>query len=414
MTRVGAYRAWSVLLGLWLALPASGQAGHEVEVYPYGTVGLQWSVSDGQALRANQQRRGNSPFSRLSASLFADVTVGDRLTVFNHVLIDPSARASINSFLRTWARYTVVVHNGFDLHAQLGKIPTPFGNFTERSYTDTNPLLGFPLMYHYASSLRSGAIPSGNVELLAHRGESSPESFTGYAVATDNPGAGLPMVYDSCWDYGGSLIGSLWRFEYLLAVTMGTLSDPKANAVDNNDGQQLAMRIGFVPFTGLLLRLSAARGPYLDDAVAGSLQPGDEVTDFQQRILGVAATYEWRHLAVDAEWATNRWESPHIVDALGRPEDLTVDGSYLETRYKLAPGWYVAGRWSALRYGDIDDGTGVGRSAPWDWDVDRIEVGTGYWITDGVLTRLVVQHSQVDAPGVDADRILATQMTVRF
>ena len=333
--------------------------------------------------------------------------------VFNHLLVDPAARASVNSFLRMWARYTAIRAEGFDLHVQVGKIPTPFGHFTERSYTDTNPLIGFPLMYHHSSSLRANQLPADNADLLAHRGQGAPNRFTGYGGGgAAETFSGLPMVYDSCWDFGASVIGSVWRFEYLLARTTGSLSDPRTTGQDNNDGAQLAGRIGVVPFTGLQLRLSAARAPYLDEAVRGGLPAGRDLEDYEQRIFGLSAEYEWRHLAVVAEWATNTWESPHVVDGAGGMRDLRVDGLYVEARYKLAPGWSAAGRYSTLRYGSIPDGAGATTS--WDWDVDRVEAGTSYWLTDGVLAKLVGQITAVDAPGRDADRLLSTLLSVRF
>lgn len=146
-------------------------------------VDLLLSTDSKRALEVNRQRRGNSPFSHINLNLFADVVAGDRLTVFNHLVVDPSARASIGTFLRTWARYSAVVREGFDLHIEVGKIPTPFGHFTERAYTDVNPVLGYPMMYHYSYSLRKNQLPADNMDLLAHRGQGAPGTFTGYEGA---------------------------------------------------------------------------------------------------------------------------------------------------------------------------------------------------------------------------------------
>jgi hypothetical protein len=389
-------------------------AGEGADVFAYGTVDLRLSVNDRQALEGNRQRRGNSPFSHINLNLFADIVANERLTVFNHVLVDPAAATSIGSFLRSWVRYTAVVRPGFDLHLQMGKIPTPFGHFTERAYTDINPVLGYPLMYHYSSSLRKNQLPASNSDLLAHRGQGTPAAFTGYDGSSAGSSSGLPMIYDSCWDFGGSAVGSLWRFEYLAAVTLGSLSDPRANASDNNDGRQLAVRLGLVPFTGLLLRTSYARAPYLDRVIASGLAPGEQVEDFRQEIIGVSAEYEWRHLSVIGEWADNRWESPNIHDGNGASQDLKVTGFYLEGRYKLQPGWFVGGRYSGLRYGRIDDGSGSRQSIHWDFDVDRLEIGSGYWVTDVVLTKLTAQINRVGDPQNSRHSILGTQLTIRF
>jgi hypothetical protein len=96
-----------------------------------------------------------------------------------------------------------------DLHVQFGKIPTPFGHFTERAYADKNPLLGQPLLYQYFSSLRSNQLPADNEDLLSQRG-SGRGGFAGYkGGGSESARSGLPLVYDSCWDYGGGLIGSV-------------------------------------------------------------------------------------------------------------------------------------------------------------------------------------------------------------
>jgi hypothetical protein len=395
------------------ALPAVCEPGYQTETYVYGTVDLLLPRHDGRAVEINRQRRADNPFGPLRVNLFADIVTGDRLVIFNQAVIDPSARASINSFLRTWARVTVVESSGFDLHLQLGKIPTPFGHFTERSYTDTNPLLGYPLMYHYSTSLRANQLPMGNADLLAHRGEGLSEGFSGYAGGGAAAGfSGLPLIYDSCWDFGGGAIGSLWRFEYLLAVTKGTLGDPRSNVTDNNDGQQIAARLGFVPAAGVLIRASYARGPYLDRQVGASLPAGRQVEDYVQEIAGLSAELEYRHLSVVGELAANRWESPFVVDGDGRRQDLEVTGFYAEGRYKLRPGLFAAARWSGLRFGDIDDGSGVERS--WDYDTTRLELGLGYWVTDGVLGKLAAQLNDLNRRDTENDHILATQLSVRF
>ena len=383
-------------------------------MYTYGTVDLALTASDGNGLLANQQRRGDSPYNHLQLNLFADIVVDRRLTVFSQLTVDPSTRASLTSYLRTWARYTLIAGEGADMHLQLGIIPTPFGSFTERSYSTTNPLLGYPLMYHHFSSLRSNQLPADNADLLGHRGQGMTEYFTGYAGSGAAPRAGLPMVYDSCWDFGGGVLGSLWRLEYLVAVTQGTLSDPRTNAVDTNDGQQLAVRLGYVPFPGLLVRTSYARGPYLDESVAPDLAVGQRVEDYLQEIVGLAVEFEHRHLAVVGELAANRWESPHIVDGVGRAQDLDVNGFYLEGRYKLSPGLQAAARYSGLRFGDIDDGTGSGRRVGWDRDADRFEVGLGYWLTDGVLGRLVGQLNDLNHTSGGDDHVAAAKLTVQF
>ena len=401
----------SALLCNAAATPA--QTADEPAVFVSGTFDLLLSVADSEALDANRMRRADSPLSHLRMSLFGDVVVSDRLTLFNQLPIDPSSRAPLGTFLRSYIRYRLFASEESDLHVEAGKIPTPFGHFTERSYTDKNPLLGFPLMYHYPTSLRSNQLPASNADLLSHRGQGRPSGFGGYGGGGARvPNTGLPLVYDSCWDFGGALLGSYWRFEYLVAVTSGTLSDPRPSGTDNNDGRQIAVRLGFVPFTGLHVRGSFARGPYLDQAVGDTLRAtGRDVEDYHQQIAGLSVEYGVRHFQLNAEVAANSWESPNIRDGRNRSQDLEVFGYYVEGKYNLRPGLHAAVRYGGLRFGDIDDG---GRSLPWDYDVNRLEFGLGYRPTEHLITKLAAQLNDFGRPGDVGERILASQLTVLF
>jgi hypothetical protein len=202
-------RRWILILG-WLSATASmAQEAPAVEVCPFGSVDLRMTSSSGRGVGVNRLRRGDSPLSHLQVNLFGDIVVGDDLTLFNQITIDPSSGATASSFLRTWAQWRLVSNAHSDLHVQFGKIPTPFGHFTERAYADKNPLLGQPLLYQYFSSLRSNQLPADNEDLLSQRG-SGRGGFAGYkGGGSESARSGLPLVYDSCWDYGGGLIGSV-------------------------------------------------------------------------------------------------------------------------------------------------------------------------------------------------------------
>ena len=399
-----------------LACTAAGAGADDTgpAVFPGATIDFLLSAADEDALEDNRQRRGDSPFSHVRVSLSADIAVNDRLAVFNRTYLVPSSSTSSASFLRSYLRYNVVAGERAHLNIEIGKIPTPFGHFTERAYSDKNPLIGYPLMYHYPSSLRPNQLPEDNADLLSHRGQGSASRFTGYEGGGSSTSfRGLPMIYDSCWDFGGGIIGSLWRFEYSLALTQGTLSDPRAKTVDNNDGRQLAGRLGFVPFTGLLIQGSYARGPYLDRSVESHLN-GADLEDFDQRLAGLAIDYGIRHLSLTSEIAFGAWDSPNIVDASGSAQDLDVIGFYTEAKYKLRPGLYAAARYSGLRYGDIDEGTGSGHSRSWDDDVERIEFGLGYQASDALIYKLVAQLNDSGRPAASSEHILAAQLTVVF
>jgi len=402
-------RCWGIFLSVLIGSgPATGQPGPVRQFSGLSTLNL--NLADQEALELNKLRRGDSPFSNLQLTLFGDVVFAPRLALFTQLLIDPSSRsyASLSTYLNAYLRYTVFSRPLADLHLQAGKLPTSFGVFGPRAYQDKNPLVGLPLMYHYFTSLRSNQLPADAADLLAHRGQGQTAlGFTGFkGGGSSQLLAGLPVIYEPCWDFGGAAIGSLWRFEYLLALTQGTLSDPRAGPGDNNGGLQLAARLGLVPITGALLGLSLARGPYLDRSLTPFLPPGQELEDFHQQVVGADAEYSAGRFKLMGEAALNRWESPHIA------EDLETRAFYLEGNYTLRSRLRFALRYSGLRFARIDDGAG-GR-ATWDYDVDRWEGGLSYPLYEGVLGKLAWQRTRLDRPGAEGPAIWTLQLTSSF
>ena len=173
------------------------------------------------------------------------------------------------------------------------------------------------------------------------------------------------------------------------------------------------MRLAMVPTVGLLVGVSFARGPYLSSAVTGPLaQQGANVEDYDQVIFGIDMEYSAGHWHLIGELALNSWETPNVLDGSGRPIDLETTSWYLEGKYKLRPGLYVASRYSDQRYGKIDDGTGNGGELSWDLDVARWESGLGYAVTDGATAKVVWQRLALDT--LDAESMIALQLTTSF
>ena len=163
----------------------------------------------------------------------------------------------------------------------------------------------------------------------------------------------------------------------------------------------------------MLIGASFARGPYLSDAVEPALaQQGAKVEDYDQVIYGIDLEYSAGHWHLFGELAFNTWETPNVVDAGGSRIDLETTSWYLEGKYKLRPGLYVASRYSDQRYGKIDGGNGSGTRLSWDLDVSRWESGIGYAITDGALAKLVWQGLALETR--DAENLFALQLAMSF
>jgi len=383
---------WVVVAALTPPGTAAAQTAPGAQAFLSGTLDLAYPFTGQGEPEVNRLIRGDSPFDNVRLRLFGDVVINSRWTVFNQILIDPASREGVHTFLRSYLRFDAFKKEKADLSLQAGVVPTPFGAYSPRAYSDKNALVSDPLIYHYFTTLRSNQLPANNADLLRHRGQGQAGDFTGFAGGGSTTRFnGLPMIYDTCWDIGVQALGSVGRLEYVFAVAQGTLSTPRVFGGDNNDGKQFSGRLAFVPMPGLVFGASYARGPYLDSALESNLPAGTDVDDFNQEIYGFDLEYGVRHFALYAELANNRWEHPKITDGQGRREDLKTFGWYVEGRYTLAPGFFAAVRYDRIDFSEIDDGTGTGRKVPWNYDVYLWEYGLGYYLTDRVIAKLLRQ-----------------------
>src|SRR6478672_5609420 len=119
----------------------------------------------------------------------------------------------------------------FDVQA--GRIPPVFGTFGRRAYPVDNPLIGVPLAYQYLTSMRPDAVPASADDLLVMRARGWRAS---YPVGVQTPAPGVPLVSAYRWDTGVEARYGGDRVEAAVAVTAGTLANPRVG--DDNDGRQ--------------------------------------------------------------------------------------------------------------------------------------------------------------------------------
>ena len=381
-----------LLLSLCFCLPVQTQAQGTMDpqIYFGGIVELTSAFSDNGAPLINQYRRDDSPFDKMRATLFADVVLAPRLILFNQIILSPPSRGNFHSYWRPILQFDAIQNHSFELLLEAGKLATTFGSYSPRAYSNRSPLITPPLQYHYFTTLRSNQLPANNDDLLQHRGQGNSALFTGFSGGGSNSNFhGLPIIYDVCWDTGIRAFGSLWRFEYSLALTQGTLSDPVINGNDTNSGQQIVSRINIIPATGLVIGSSYARGAYLRNDVINALPASQTPKDFVQEAIGFDFSYEIRHLKILGEVIHNTWQVPNIVDIQNNAQDLTVLGWYVEGRYAFLPGFYGAIRFDQLKFEKIPNS--AGQLLTWDDDIWRLEGGIGYQFWEGVLGKLIVQ-----------------------
>jgi hypothetical protein len=113
---------------------------------------------------------------------------------------------------------------------------------------------------------------------------------------------------------------------------------------------------------------------------------------------------------VRAEAVFSEWKVP----AVGMPvidTPLRALGTYVEGRYKVRPGLYVAARADHLGFSEV---TGTLGPQTWDAPVTRIEVGGGYSIQRNLLLKLSCQHNTRDGGRVTRSTLAAAQLQFWF
>jgi hypothetical protein len=391
-------RKWKVAilaLGPGLSAATGAQA---TEFHLHGLLDL--AVSErGRAYDNNVLTRGDSPFDPYGLRMFADANVSERLQIYSQVVLRDATSPYVDG-----AYLLFTPNSQRDLHVMAGKIPWPIGTYAPRTYSNKNPLIGAPLMYQYHSTLLwYRLVPSADALLSASGTGQYGTNYGAYSEAR-----GMTLVDDSYWDVGVSLMGSERPLEYALGAVAGT-PGWGSTSQDENSGKSVLGRIGLAPFPGVRFGVSGAYGPYLHESLNPQLPPGRDSNDYHQKLGMADAELLIGHLEARAEGAHNVWETPNVGD-------LEVASGYVELKYSLPFGTFVAGRVDAMSFGDIADSTGVKRS--WDSNVTRVEAGGGYRFSRRAQAKLVYQHTHVDLEqAVEENRrfsLVAAQLSIAF
>jgi hypothetical protein len=297
--------------------------------------------------------------------------------------------------------------HAFDIQA--GRIPPVFGAFARRAYGADNPLIGYPLAYQYLTSLRPDSVPFTADDLLAMRARGWRAS---YQIGVTAPGPGVPLVSAYRWDTGVQARATAGPFEGAIALTNGTLSNPRVG--DDNRGRQVSARVAWKPVVGLVVGASAARGDFLTAAledVVATLTPREDHT---QRALGVDAEYSRAYWIVRGELIDSRWNLPGLAPPLIKAP-LWARAGFIETRYRFTPRFFAAARADRLTFSLIQGQRRfAGQPTPWDAPVTRIEAGGGVYLQRNLTVRLVIQRNWREAGLVRNRTFVSGQLAYWF
>jgi hypothetical protein len=328
------------------------------------------------------------------------------ITLSPHFAVLAEIRDENIDTLRAYAFYLRIrpwIDHAFDIQA--GRIPPTFGAFARRVYAADNPLIGYPLAYQYLTSLRADALPWNADELLSMRGRGW---LSSYSIGDTTPANGLPLASAFRWDTGVQLHAAARLVDATMSVTTGTVSNPRL--LDDNSGPQLAGRVSARPATGLVLGVSAARGPFVSSTASRGAVGSGRDSMFTQTALGGDVEYSRDYYLLRAETVWSEWRIPEVAAPLvDRP--LRALATYVEGRYKLRPDLYIAARADHLGFSDV-----FGSSGPQSWDapVTRIEVGAGYSLQRNLLLKFSCQRNTRDGGRVTQATLGSAQIVYWF
>jgi hypothetical protein len=398
MTRI-ARRILAILLGSLLAPGAPARASLR-DVNFEGHLDLvEQSRTEQDGI--NTLNFGENPFHTTRVRLFADAPIQEHVHAFTEFLFDDETMGArlFGGFVR------VSDPKGRDVHLEIGKIPLHLGAYPNRAYAPRNNLIGAPLMYQYHTDLRTDQVPTRGEDIVANRGLGTSANYLalGLTGAGGFGGQAIPVLYENCWDFGAVLIGTASPIEFAAGITNGTAGDPVMN--DTNGGKQVLARLGFVPAPWVRAGASVARGPYLRGEVAPVLPAGSSVEEFMQDLAAADLELSYGHGVFYSEFLWSRFESPFVGN-------LDLRSWYVEGKWTVLPGWYVAGRYDRMIFGDVALSTGG--VAAWDADLWKRELGVGFKPSKRLVTKLVHQESRINVSPPIVRAFAAAQLSVTF
>jgi hypothetical protein len=405
----------SLRAALTLALAFGGAVSAGAQVLPAAVPSEPVALAGGRVTISGDVSGGFAPedtgffnytdYEHSALRLFR-VDLSSQFTLNRHVAMLAEIRDENFDELRAYAFYLRIrpwTDHAFDI--QVGRVPPTFGAFARRTYAPDNPLIGYPLAYQYLTSLRPDSLPWNADELLRMRTRGWLSAFS---IGNTTPENGVPLVTAFRWDTGVQMHAAGGVFDGTVSVTTGTVSNPRLT--DDNSAPQVAGRLSARPVTGLVLGVSAARGPFVSSTASrGAVGDGHDHA-FTQTALGADAEYSRDYYLLRAETIWSEWKLPGVgAPVISNP--LRALSASVEGRYKIFPGVYVAARFDHLGFSDV-----TGSSGPQSWEapVSRVEIGGGYSLQRNLLLKVSVQHNTRDGGRVTSATLPAIQLVYWF
>ncbi|MCO4783316.1 MAG: hypothetical protein KC646_13400 [Candidatus Cloacimonetes bacterium] len=381
--------SWTSFLAFLVLLPNSYSEIHLSGAYSFlynnGDSGRQNYVTGG--------RNGDSynGFHVNKMEFYVEGSLDDNVTWFSE--FDWNGSDSPNLSL-AYLRFNKAF--GKNLVIDAGKILNPLGLFLQRKSAHQNLLFGDPLLYDYHTTLRTDGVVANGAQIAGLAGLGG--SFNNYANAVTNK-QGLTLV-DRDYPTGVMAYSRKDNVDYYLAFTNGAVS--QAEPDDSNSSTNVLLKMAYVGSKNARLGFNYSTGAYLDSNVV--VPAGRTSNDYRQTLYGFDFQYERQRWNVMAEWMVSSFETPNIAS------DLDSYGYYLEGQYFWNESFYGAVRFGGINFENID--TPLGKMS-WDSNVNRTELGIGYYVNEQVLSKFYIQLNETDTTD-PKDNLLGFQLAGTF
>lgn len=241
-----------------------------------------------------------------------------------------------------------------------------------------------------------------------HGAPASPRAFVSRREVPDKKGDWVPLIWGPSYTTGLSVSGRLDWLDYAAEIKNASLSSrPDAWEPTNVSFERPTVtgRLGVRPGPEWAFGASFSEGPCLLGDPLGPLPAETSLSDFDQTTFGVDAAYQHHHLQLWAESFHSRFEVPRAGGA-----GITAD--HVEAKYKLTARWWAALRWNQSFSGQVPDG--LGGETDWDRDAWRADLSVGCRLTEHAQAKIQYSHGDQSGDDPEGDRLLATQLTIRF
>ncbi len=273
------------------------------------------------------------------------------------------------------------------LNFQIGKFATAFGGYVSRHDFYDDPFLVAPLPYGEILGVPVRNPRGASLNAIAARARgTAPGVFTSPKINWAS------TIWGPAYTTGASVFGSVGKIDYALEIKN---VEPGAHASQwdlksgDFDDPTFAGRIGYRPDASWNLGLSFSRGPYLNPEANDLLPDGLDRGDLPNTKIGFDARWAHGDFIFSGEVIYSSYETLQT-------DDLESLSWYLQSRWKAAPGIWLAARLGQTINNEVN-------GLEWSPDLFRAELAAGWRITPDLLLKAqyshTTTHSDLDGPG---------------